>query len=468
MVGVNKPIRKTGDSAQNAPKRRPRNTELNSSKRKTGQQALAELRKQKLNCSAGRIPNELKPYYQEITQDEFAKIVGADPAALSGIISDIENEYGEKIVGYVTCKPEYEAAFLDAGIDTGLITESGKVLNGVDDGYISGSAVDYAAAHVDDPDLSSSTDESVNCSRWDWDRWDNFTVPAGEDVVDAVKAAMTDYDSNYTVEKVLVPNKSGIRDYLGKQGISALIFAKSDAYSEPDDEIILGWDGSDIDDSSPYNLADILDKSVGLGSDEADVDSSKEQSMNCSNESAADTSLDKALEFLNAGNVPEIQNARVFDNDGQIMVLYPDSESGKYMLMEATVTGEPTSGDKVMEDYQKSTGSLDSSKDQSMNCSEGDVVTITTESGNEVPLSEVKVIQNPSTNELMLYVPENSDDEIPEGFTVVYDVVQQGDEPTPDPDDTDDGEDEAKLDSSRQNRAARRRSRKLNSSKKKN
>ena len=50
-------------------------------------------------------------------------------------------------------------------------------------------------------------------------------------------------------------------------------------------------------------------------------------------------------------------------------------------------------------------------------------VTITTESGNEVPMQDVKIIQNPETNELMLYVPENEDDEIPDGFAVIGMVV---------------------------------------------
>ena len=74
-----------------------------------------------------------------------------------------------------------------------------------------------------------------------------------------------------------------------------------------------------------------------------------------------------------------------------------------------------------------SSSDTDESEGKSKGCvncdSEGEDITVTTESGNEVPLSQIKVIQNPETNELMLYVPENGDDEIPEGFTVSYDVV---------------------------------------------
>lgn len=406
MVPVKKPIIAAKAPEASAPqKRRPRNTELNSSKRKTGQQALAELRKQKLNCSAGRIPDELKPYYQEITQNEFAKIVGADPDALPGIISDIENEYGEKIVGYVTCKPEYEAAFLEANIDAGFITESGKVLNGVDDGYISGSAVKYAAAHVDDPDLSSSTDQSVNCSEGITWIPDNYML---ESIDNALSEAMAEpgyaehaylddnqdiqfFVSRYnpadnTVRVSSADNKSWFRDGVPADANEILKYAKE----------YIAW----------------LEKN-----DNQDGVNSSCQGMNCSES----TSPDKAREFLDAGNVPEIQNARVFDNDGQIIVLYQDSETGKYMLMDAIVTGEPVPGDDVMEDYLKSTGRLDSTK--KLNCSENESGTVYTESGNEVAITDVKVVQNPETNALALFVPENGDDEIPEGFTVIGDVI---------------------------------------------
>lgn len=49
---------------------------------------------------------------------------------------------------------------------------------------------------------------------------------------------------------------------------------------------------------------------------------------------------------------------------------------------------------------------------------------ITTESGNEVALSDIKIVQNPDTNELALFVKESEDDEIPEGFVVIADAAQ--------------------------------------------
>lgn len=77
-----------------------------------------------------------------------------------------------------------------------------------------------------------------------------------------------------------------------------------------------------------------------------------------------------------------------------------------------------------------------------MNCSAD--VKITTESGNEVSMSEIKVVQNPSTNELALYIPENDEDAIPEGFVVIGDVVGAGEES-----ESADDDEEPKLDSSK-------------------
>lgn len=53
-----------------------------------------------------------------------------------------------------------------------------------------------------------------------------------------------------------------------------------------------------------------------------------------------------------------------------------------------------------------------------------EVAMITTESGNEVALSDIKIVQNPDTNELALFVKESEDDEIPEGFVVIADAAQ--------------------------------------------
>lgn len=64
---------------------------------------------------------------------------------------------------------------------------------------------------------------------------------------------------------------------------------------------------------------------------------------------------------------------------------------------------------------------VDSSK--ALNCSAEDPVTITTESGNEVSMQDIKIVQNPDTNELAIFIPEDEEETIPDGFTVIGMVV---------------------------------------------
>lgn len=96
--------------------------------------------------------------------------------------------------------------------------------------------------------------------------------------------------------------------------------------------------------------------------------------------------------------------------------------------------------DRVGEDLDSACGentaneSLDSSCGSKLNSADdesgepagkdAEAVVITTESGNEVALSDIKIVQNPDTNELALFVKETEDDEIPEGFVVIADAAQ--------------------------------------------
>lgn len=50
-------------------------------------------------------------------------------------------------------------------------------------------------------------------------------------------------------------------------------------------------------------------------------------------------------------------------------------------------------------------------------------VKITTESGNEVSMQDIKIVQNPDTNELAIFIPEDEEETIPEGFTVIGMVI---------------------------------------------
>lgn len=193
MVNVNKnivpgkPVKSSAKSK--APARRPRNQELNSSKKQSGQDRLAALRKQKLNCSAGNIPAGYEQYYQVISDQEFADTVGSEVDNLRSIVSDIEAEYGEKIVGYITAKPEYADVFVDANIDSGFITASGKILNGVDDGYITLEEAEQASGRTFNSSACSdnTADESLNSSEITEDDFEYDE--GGESVAEGVDAS---------------------------------------------------------------------------------------------------------------------------------------------------------------------------------------------------------------------------------------------------------------------------------------
>ena len=195
MVNVNKnivPGKQAEPSAKTkpqAPARRPRNTELNSSKKQCGQDRLAELRKQKLNCSSGNIPTGYEPYYQVVSEQEFADTVGTDVDNLRNIVADIENEYNEKIVGYLIAKDEYTDRLVDANLDIGFITESGKILNGADNNYITDIEIKQALGDALDSSACSdnTADESLNSSEITEDDFEYDE--AGESVAEGVDAS---------------------------------------------------------------------------------------------------------------------------------------------------------------------------------------------------------------------------------------------------------------------------------------
>jgi hypothetical protein len=73
-------------------------------------------------------------------------------------------------------------------------------------------------------------------------------------------------------------------------------------------------------------------------------------------------------------------------------------------------------------DVQSANSSLASSKE--LNCAEDSEPKIMTESGNEISLSDIQIIQNPETNEISLFIKEDEDEEIPEGFVVIATATQ--------------------------------------------
>lgn len=379
MVNVNKNIKPGVKAKHAAPKRRPRNQALNSSKKLSGQGKLAELRKQKLNCSTGRLPAEYVPYYKVVSEQEFADTVGTDVDTLREIVAEIEVEYGENVVGYIIAKDEYGDAFVEANIESGFITESGRVLNGSNEGYIDSSEMKNAA-QVNAGLNSSRTAKKtrMNCSSID------------SHILDPI------YDTLY--------NSATAEEY-------------ANYFEVPVEDV--------------NELAQVV----------------------------RDNGYGDVVGYLTAK--PEYSDALRFNAIDGAMVL----EDGTVGIVVRDRFHDIVTDIEMLIDNGRLPKNLDSSRKSAqktrMNCSAD--TKITTESGNEISMSEIKVVQNPSTNELALFIPENDEDTIPEGFTVIGDVVSAGGEEAENSEE-DEYEESEELDSSKKlNSSKRRSSKNLNS-----
>lgn len=132
---------------------------------------------------------------------------------------------------------------------------------------------------------------------------------------------------------------------------------------------------------------------------------------------------------------------KVNDTDVKVKIDCPDADAEKVRL--AVETSDVTKS----VDWESSTKEFDSAKNVDKNVGgttlnssaehEGDAdggesvgegvdasdIKITTESGNEVSMLDIKIVQNPDTNELAIFIPEDENETIPEGFSVIGMVV---------------------------------------------
>lgn len=320
MVGVNKPIRKTGDSAQNAPKRRPRNTELNSSKKPlTGLAAAVQKRCQSLNSS--------KSYdgysYEEVSLEQLANESGVSVPELTETIRALESEKGCKVTKILVSTEREKADLGDEWDGKSIIvqTDCGDFYWGTDE-FVP---------------VNSSKDQSVNCE-------------AKSAKVSGTVTIYNDFSDldNDTTERLL-------RSRIEK----AVPSAKVDFEKVNDTDVKIKIDCPDADAEKARLAVESSDvtKSVDWSADTAELDSAN----SCS------ASLDSAE-------------------------------------------------DETEDETETETETEDETETES--------ATITTESGNEVSLSDIKIVQNPDTNELALFIKETEEDEIPEGFVVIADATQ--------------------------------------------
>ena len=298
------------------------------------------------------------------------------------------------------------------------------------------------------------------------------SVPELQDIIDSLEKA-----KGCKVSKILV---SDARDAEGEWDGKSIIVQTDcgDFYWGTEDFIPIESASGDSDLSE-------LDSSEAPKESESLDDT---ESVNCSDASASSESgtvtLYNDFADLNPDEVEQLIKDRVKEMAPNCEVSIEKMNDTEMKVSLHGTDEEITRGRLAVEssDVTKSVdweNSLDSGchgKEKLNNAeSEGSVVTITTESGNEIAITDIKLVQNPDTNELALYVPENEDDEIPEGFAVVGTVISdtastpaiEEDAETGDSDESDESLNSSRQEAALENRAQRRHPnhRKLNSAK---
>ena len=382
MVPVKKKIiaAKAPEAAE-PQKRRPRNTELNSSKKPlTGKISTAGRNPfvRKLNCS-----KLVGSTFDGKTYDEARKLLMADelgyeqlwdyfdeymPKIGQEIGKNVDMQYGEtadlffntmaecateaEFVKEVQDKlQEYRDLWLDDGNSVNSTTDQSmncsEELN-CDASGISG-AQDLLQKFVEDAASKFHTNLTLEWKPYSW-KWS----PEKKEIQYVIQEHTENSDGDYTMSEI-TGHPSAVKEFVN----SARTFIQETVipYLVDNAPEVTRIDGLFNDGISYLNLGDFNTDAPDVDNSDYDeeLDSSKNQSMNCSEDS------------------DEVN---------------PSEKDGA-----------------------------------SVNCSEGESGTIYTESGNEVAITDIKIVQNPQTNALALFVPENGDDEIPEGFTVIGDVI---------------------------------------------
>lgn len=314
MVPVKKPIiAGKSPKAAEPQKRRPRNQELNSSKKVSRLAAAVQNRCLSLNSSRSYDGYE----YEDITVAQLAEESQVPVADLEGVLKSLESEYGCNVTG-ILVSADREAEKEYDGKDIVVQTDCGDFYWG-EDKFIP---------------VNSSTDLDMNCSD------DNKSSEVG---------TVTIYNdfADLNIDEV----EALIKDRVKKMSPNCSVSVEK----LNDTELKISLNGTDEDVTQGR-----------LAVESSDVTKSVDWEHN-----------------LDSGCHGEKMNSS-----------------------ENSDEANPSEKDEA-----------------SVNCSEEDLGTIYTESGNEVAITDIKVVQNPETNALALFVPENGDDEIPEGFAVIGDVI---------------------------------------------
>lgn len=315
MVNVNKNIKPGVKAEPAAPKRRPRNQELNSSK-KTLPDSIRSRRRQKLNCSRESVINQLVNEEQIYTQEEAEELIdsfeeqtGATVVRLA-TMDEVENEGGEF-----------------------WATKDGKTTL-----WCRGNGFWYDSGSID---MNSSVNKAAR---------NKLNSSIDSHILDPI------YDTLY--------NSATAEEY-------------AKYFEVPVEDV--------------HELTQVV----------------------------RDNGYGDVVGYLTAK--PEYSDALSFNAiDGAIVL-----EDGTVGIVVRDRFHEIVTDIEMLIDNGRLPKNLDSSRKPAqktrMNCSAD--IKITTESGNEVSMQDIKIVQNPDTNELAIFIPEDEEETIPEGFTVIGMVV---------------------------------------------
>ena len=311
MVNVNKnivpgkPAESSAKTQPQAPARRPRNQELNSSKKLPD--SIKSRRKQKLNCSREQVINQLVNEEQIYTQEEAEELVssfeeqtGATVERLATVkeVEEKDGEFWATKDGRTTLWCRGNGMWYDSGISA------------------EGDALDSSACS------DNTADESLNSSEITEDDFEYDEAGSGISTKDYM---------GYTIYKSIPDEDSGSVGYMVYDGDYPQSFDTLEECKE--------------------FIRDTLNSSKKINSASSKYSS---KALNCSSEE------------------PE---------------------------------GDADGGESVAEGV------------------DAPDIKITTESGNEVSMQDIKIVQNPDTNELAIFIPEDEEETIPEGFTVIGMVI---------------------------------------------
>lgn len=424
MVNVNKnivPGKAAEKAEEKAPMRRPRNKALNSSKKLPD--SIKERRKQKLNCSRAEVINQLVNEEQIYTQEEAEELCNDFEAQTGATIErlasteEVDNYDGEfwatkDGVTQLWCRgngfwyPKEEDYESDGSLGVELANKNSSTM-GV-------------------PELDTAVSDFLDKTNAEFDsqlRLENSSVDGNTlKVRFADNSSVFDESMDKKNEKNIRSLEDRIYDFAKELGKKIKEFGPEVdlLYLEWPESYYQEWYIDDLNSSKKLDCAE-GSKVVKCLPDDQMADSIRNALEIIKDDAVAEHAYpyENDIPFFVSRYDPQLHTVRVSSADNESWAYDGVSDKIEVLVRYAKMYA------KWLNEHPEYLDDDDLDSSKKLNCSEDETadVTVTTESGNEISIKEIKVVQNPSTNELALYVPENEDDEIPDGFVVLGDVV---------------------------------------------